>query len=314
MASTVPTFTLLDGQKIPVIGWGNGTGDAKKTAVESGRHAVKSGLRHIDTAQGYHNEKETGQSLSDAEAEFGLEPTAVWVTSKLSTEDGDPTKAGIALEDVRASVKETISRLGRQPNLLLIHNPFVPPKGKILEFWRILEDMKESGELTASIGVSNFRPQDFKELFSGDLRYKPVVNQLEYHPYVLEHLDETLAIQQEHGILTEAYGPLTPVIRHPTGGPIKPILERIAARLSKESGKEVDAAQALLLWTRAKGVVAVTASGNEGRIEKLAATQSLPDLTKEEVEEVEAAGRKVYYRHYDEHMKDMPLPNLPKDI
>lgn len=118
--------------------------------------------------------------------------------------------------------------------VILIHNPFVPPKGKLVEFWKILEDMKDKGELTASLGVSNFRPQDFDELLP-QAKYKPVVNQLEYHPYVLTHLDPVLEIQKKHGILVESYGPLSPLLRHKTGGPIKPILERIAARLSKET-------------------------------------------------------------------------------
>jgi hypothetical protein len=38
--------------------------------------------------------------------------------STVSTEDGDPSKEGIKLEDLKESVKGTISRLGRQPNLL----------------------------------------------------------------------------------------------------------------------------------------------------------------------------------------------------
>lgn len=120
----------------------------------------------------------------------------------------------------------------------------------------------------------------------------------EYHPYVLTHLQPVLDIMAEHDIRVESYGPLSPLLRHPTGGPIKPVLERIAQRLSKEIGEEVDAAMALLLWTRSKGVVAVTASGNNGRIAKLALTQQLPELTKDEVEEIEALGRKVHFRAY----------------
>ncbi|GJN91261.1 hypothetical protein Rhopal_004280-T1 [Rhodotorula paludigena] len=311
---SIPTFKLSDGTAIPALAWGNGTGDAKKTAFESGQYAVKAGIRHIDTAQGYENEKETGQSLEQAVKDNGISPDIVFVTTKISTEKGDPNKPGIALEDLRQSVLDSISRLGRQPNLLLVHNPFVPPKGKLLEFWKILEDMKDKGELTASLGVSNFRPQDFDELLP-QCKYKPVANQLEYHPYVLTHLQPVLDIMAKHDIRVESYGPLSPLLRHPTGGPIKPVLERIAQRLSKETGEEVDAAMALLLWTRSKGVVAVTASGNNGRIAKLALTQQLPELTKDEVEEIEALGRKVHFRAYDEHMCiDFPAPNLPKDL
>ncbi|GAA5829088.1 hypothetical protein JCM3766R1_003930 [Sporobolomyces carnicolor] len=327
---TVPTFKLLDGTQIPTIAWGNGeslhlplgepqafgeiqrTGDAKKTAIESGKIALNAGLRHVDTAQGYENEKETGECI----AASGITRKDIYLTTKISTVKGDPNAPGIELEDLRANVKESIEKLGSQPDLILIHNPFVPPKGKLVEFWKILEDMKDKGELTASLGVSNFRPQDYDELFSNkEIKYKPVVNQLEYHPYVLTSLDPVLEIQREHGIVTEAYGPLSPLLRHKTGGPIKPILERIAKRISSETGKDVDAAAALLLWTRAKGVVAVTASGNEGRIHKLAQTQDLPDLTQDEVDEIEQVGRKIHFRAYDEHMcVDYPKPDLPEDL
>lgn len=80
-------------------------------------------------------------------------------SATVSTEGGDPNAAGIALEDLRDSVKASLARLGRQPDLLLVHNPFVPPKGRLVEFWKILEQLKDDGTITASLGVSNFRPQ-----------------------------------------------------------------------------------------------------------------------------------------------------------
>lgn len=86
-----------------------------------------------------------------------------------------------------------------------MHNPFVPPKGKLVEFWKILEQLKDDGTITASLGVSNFRPQvrgmvregglcsplafgradppvapqfqDLEELLP-ECKYKPVVNQI----------------------------------------------------------------------------------------------------------------------------------------
>ena len=76
----------------------------------------------------------------------------------MSTEGGDPKAKGIALADLRKSVQQTIERLGTQPDLLLIHNPFVYPRGQLAEFWAILEEMKQSGELTASLGVRRVVP------------------------------------------------------------------------------------------------------------------------------------------------------------
>lgn len=177
--------------------------------------------------------------------------------------------------------------------------------------------------------MSNFRPQDLEEILAV-AKHKPVVNQvgcsagvslssltnvmqIEYHPYVLAHLEPVLAIHKKHGIITEAYGPLSPILRHPDGGPIKPILERIAKRLSSETGQHVDPAAVLLLWTRATGVVAVGASANPDRIKGLARVNRMPDLRKEEVDEITETGKKIHFRAYDEHMVvDFPAPDLPE--
>jgi diketogulonate reductase-like aldo/keto reductase len=85
ISGPVPSFKLSDGKSIPTIGWGNGTGgDAKAKAVQIGKQAISAGLRHLDTAQGYNNEVETGETVKQC----GLSRGDLWVTSKLSQENG----------------------------------------------------------------------------------------------------------------------------------------------------------------------------------------------------------------------------------
>ncbi|RSH92932.1 hypothetical protein EHS25_008378 [Saitozyma podzolica] len=314
----VRNIKLNDGKSIPAVAWGNGTGGlsaAGKKAVDTGALALREGIRHIDTAQSYRTEEETGLAIKAA----GADRKAVFQQQHPDHPEG-----------IKSSVTDSISKLGFIPDLLLIHSPFVPAHGKIAVFWQILESLVEDGTLKgASLGVSNFRPQDLEEVLK-IAKIKPVVNlqsfpefsspglhlkELEYHPYVLNHLDPVLAIQAKHGIVSESYGPLTPLLRHPTGGPLKPVLQRIAQRLSKDTGKPVDDATVLLLWTVQKGVVAVTTSGNPDNIKKLVEVDSLPDLTDAELKEIEEVGRKVHFRHYKEHMtKDFPEPDLPQDV
>ena len=125
------------------------------------------------------------------------------------------------------------------------------------------------------------------------------MGQLEYHPYVLAHLEPVLELQAKHGILTESYGPLTPVLRHPTGGPLKPVLQRIAKRLSEEMGRNISEATVLLLWTRAQGVIGVTTSATVDHIKDLAAVYTMPELLgKNEIEEITRVGKTVHFRHY----------------
>ncbi|KAF9047942.1 conjugated polyketone reductase C1 [Panaeolus papilionaceus] len=304
-------FTLLDGTTIPWLAWGNGTAveGNSQDAVEKGSFALGCGIRHIDTAQLYKNEKQTGEAITSA----GVERGEVYVTSKLSGQEGANGWEAVPLEKIGQLVQDSISRLGFVPDLYLIHNPYVVKAGDLKALWKIFEGLKEEGVLK-SIGVSNFRPQDLEEILDG-AKYKPVVNQIEYHPYLLTHLEPLLKLQAQHGILTASYGGLTPVLRHPSGGgPLVPVLERIASRLSSSLGKNIDSATVLLLWMREQGVVAVTASKTEERIRKLGEVANLPEglLEKGEVEEIERVGKGVHFRFYREHMeKDFAVPDLP---
>ncbi|KAK4689727.1 hypothetical protein P7C73_g370, partial [Tremellales sp. Uapishka_1] len=318
----VHTIALSDGKKIPFLAWGNGTGDGKTTPVELGVTALKGGITHIDTAQIYGTQEETTKSINEG----GFKRSDIWITSKIGKLDGPQSP-----ESIKKVVYDSVKKIGSPPDLYLIHNPFLGESGKLGEFWQVLEGLVEDGTLKGtSLGVSNFRPQDLEEVLKV-AKIKPVVNQVEYHPYVLEHLDPVTKLQEAHGIIYEAYGPLTPVLRHKTGGPLKPVLEKIAKTLSQETGKEVDEAGVLLLWTRGKGVVAVTSSGKKANIAKMVALDDVRDLTSAEMAEIEETGRKVHFRHYvsrsasrtrrglkesqQEHMnKDYPSPNLPDGL
>ncbi|KAM0747023.1 conjugated polyketone reductase C1 [Meredithblackwellia eburnea MCA 4105] len=308
----VPSYTLLDGRQLPILQWGTGSGESKPQALRAGTFVLKSGLRAIDTASGYNTEGETGQAWRDS----GLDRSEVFIASKISQKDCQTAHGPLPLDSIREAVLSTIERLGTQPDLLLVHNPFVAAPGQMPAVWKILEEMKDSGELTSSIGVSNFRPsQDLEELLAV-AKYKPTVNQMEFHPLVLSHIEPLLKLQAEHGIITTAYGPLSPILRHPSkGGPLKPVLERIAQRL----GNGFDSSHVILLWIRAMGVGLITTSANEERIKKFADLQTLlkdqlGTLTREEVDEITRIGKEVYFRFYSEHMEvDHPIPNLPVD-
>ncbi|ODN84498.1 hypothetical protein, variant 3 [Cryptococcus amylolentus CBS 6039] len=285
------TFTLNDGKVVPALAWGSGTsgifGNAD-LAVKAGVVALEKGFKHVDTAQVYHTEEAVGQAVKKS----GLDRKSLFLTTKISE------KLPSDREAIRKSVAASVEKLQSKPDLLIIHFPSVARDGDLGKFWTELEELVLDGTLEGvSLGVSNFRPQDLEAILKV-ARIKPTVNQLEYHPYVLTHLAPILKIGKEHNIITESYGALTPILRHPTGGPLKPVLERIAQRLSKDTGKELDSTAVLILWTIQKGVIAVTTSKTDKRIESLVAIDDLPDLTAEEVKEIEEVGSKVHFRHY----------------
>ncbi len=118
----------------------------------------------------YFTEAETGAAI----AASGVDRSDVWVTAKSasrqtrltpvseSSSEHGPAPLTIdtrtTAEDVRRSVAESIARLGSIPDLLLIHNPFVPEARRIGEFWMHLEALVKDGTLAGcSLGISTFR-------------------------------------------------------------------------------------------------------------------------------------------------------------
>lgn len=78
--------------------------------------------------------------------------------------------------------------------------------------------------LAKNIGVSNFRIVDIERILKV-AKHKPVVNQIEFHPYLQQNkLREYLA---KNDILVEAYSPLIPLTTR-KDGPLTPVIEKIA--------------------------------------------------------------------------------------
>ena len=122
-----------------------------------------------------------------------------------------------------------------------------------------------------------------------DIAAKRSDRQLEFHPLVLRHLEPLLALHEKHGIVVESYGPLTPNLRlSEQQNPLKATLAKIAARLTSEAGEKIDENAVLLLWCKAKNVVAVTTSNNPQRLEGLAKIAKLRyGLTSNETKEID---------------------------
>lgn len=66
-----------------------------------------------------------------------------------------------------------------------------------------------------------------------------------------------LSFHEQHKIIAASFGGLTPITRA-KGGPIEPVLEKIAKRVGEASGQSVTQGQVLQLWLRKKDIVCVT--------------------------------------------------------
>ncbi|RFS16931.1 aldo/keto reductase [Emticicia sp. C21] len=195
------TFTLPNGVKIPKLGLGTWLIEDSKVA-EPVRAAIEMGYRHIDTAQGYGNERGVGEGVRTS----GVPREEIFVTTKLSANIKNYAEAVAAIE-------ESLQKLDLgYIDLMIIHSP--QPwldyhednrffEGN-LEAWSALEEAYTAGKLR-SIGVSNFEQVDLENILAHGT-IKPMVNQ------ILAHISNTpfelIAYNQSEGILIQAYSPV----------------------------------------------------------------------------------------------------------
>jgi 2,5-diketo-D-gluconate reductase A len=117
--------------------------------------------------------------------------------------------------------------------------------------WGGMMKAREDG-LTKSIGVCNFTPDDLSNVV--DLSFfVPAINQIELHP--LLNQAALRAVNAEHGIVTEAYGPLG----------VGKVLENATVQsIAGEYGKTP--AQVLIRWSIQLGNVVIPRSSSAERI------------------------------------------------
>ncbi len=189
---TIPTLQLLDGNRIPQVGYG-----VFKVPADDTRRAVleafELGYRHIDTAAIYGNEEGVGAAI----AESGIPRDELFITTKLWNDrhDGD---------EPRAALGESLDKLGLDAvDLYLVHWP-TPARDNYVHAWERLIDLCEQG-LTRSIGVSNFLVPHLERIIA-ETGVAPVVDQIELHPAYQQR--EVVEWALARGIRIEAWGPL----------------------------------------------------------------------------------------------------------
>jgi diketogulonate reductase-like aldo/keto reductase len=229
---------LAHGGKIPVLGigvWQTAAGEETRSAV---REALSCGYRLIDTARIYGNEQEVGEAVRAS----GLSPGDVFITTKLWNEDHgyDAT--------IRAC-RASLSSLGLQSvDLYLVHWPV---EKKRIDTWKAMVTLKEEG-ICRAVGVSNYTIAHLNELLDAS-PVVPAVNQVEFHPFLFQK--ELLSFCRAHGIVLEAYSPLTRGER---------LSDRRLVSVARKYGKST--AQILLRWALQHDVVVIPKSANSRHI------------------------------------------------
>ena len=161
-----PYLTMNSNHKIPQYGLGvyQITGDeaTEKACLE----AFKLGIRHIDTAHAYQNERGVGAAIKKC----GVPREELFITSKLWVTDyGEKITPG--------AIDKMLDRLGlKYIDLLLLHQQV----GDYVGAYKAMEKAVEQGKVR-SIGISNF-DENLDDLLK-HATIKPAVIQVECHPY-----------------------------------------------------------------------------------------------------------------------------------
>lgn len=228
-------FTLSNGNKMPMAGIGvfmMSPAEAE-AAVES---AIKSGVRLIDTANGYMNESGTGRGIKKS----GVAREEIFLVTKLW-----PT-----VYEKETAIDETLARLGTDYiDLLFLHQP----TDNWREGYRNIEKAYKEGKVKA-IGLSNF-PEDLLKEAIETMDIKPHVVQVEAHPYFPQ--TELKAFLAETGMGLMAWYPLG-------HGDKNLINEPVFAKLAGKYGKTN--AQIILRWHVQSGNVVFPGSRNPEHI------------------------------------------------
>jgi len=276
-------FTLNNGIQMPAAGIGvflMSPAEAE-ASVES---ALQSGVRLIDTANGYMNESGTGRGIKKS----GVPREEIFLVTKLW-----PT-----VYEKETAVDETLARLGTDYiDLLFLHQPTDNWK----EGYKQIEKAYKEGKVKA-IGLSNF-PEELLQETIDTMEIKPQVVQVEAHPYFPQTELKKILKGTDMGLM--AWYPLG-------HGDKNLINEPVFAQLAEKYGKTN--AQVILRWHIQSGNVVIPGSKNPDHIRD---NFNIFDfaLTNDEMAEIAKVDKDVrYYNGTPELLEQYAKMELGPDL
>lgn len=231
-------FTLHNGVQMPYFGLGVYLSEDGKEVANAVNWALQEGYRHIDTASIYKNEAGVGEGIRQS----GINRQDLFVVSKVWNDDQ-------GYENTLKAYEDSLNRLQLDYlDLYLVHWPVA---GKFKETWRAMEYLYREKRVRA-IGVSNFLQHHLEDLLA-DAETVPMVNQMEFHPYLVQQ--DLIDFCNKNTIQYEAWSPLMQ-------GHIFEM--EIMKELAQKYNRTI--AQIVLRWDLQKGVVTIPKSSKKERI------------------------------------------------
>ncbi len=236
-----PTVALNSGYEMPVLGIGTYSLHGK-TCVDSVLYALESGVRLIDTAYMYGNEKEVGEAVCKS----GIPREDIFVIAKIysGTQFAEPEKA------IRAALDSL--NIGYIDMMLLHH-----PGANDVKAYKAIEKFVARGEIR-SIGLSNWYIEEI-DGFISQVDVMPALVQNEIHPYYQEQ--NVVPYMHKLGIAMQAWYPFGG--RGHTG---EIFGNETIANIARSHG--VTSAQVVLRWHLQRGVVAIPGSSDPEHIKE----------------------------------------------
>ncbi len=226
---------LSNGTMMPALGFGAyKIGDHDQVAQVISQ-AIDMGYRLIDTASFYGSE----EGIADAIKTSGVKRVDLFLQTKLWH-----TEAGY--DSTMRAVEQSLKALNTNYiDLYLVHQPM----GDYYGAWRAMEELVDQGVLMA-IGTSNFYEDRLSDLWH-HARIKPVVNQIECHPY--NQRKDLVEWMRLHQVVAQAWSPFSrdklPIWDNP-----------IIRSISEKHG--VNMRQVVLRWLLQRGIIALPKASN----------------------------------------------------
>lgn len=187
----IPSKILANGVNMPYLGLGVYKMTNREEAIQAMSKALEFGYRAIDTAALYYNEEEVGEAIRASE----VPREEIFVTTKVwNTDQG--------YDETLRAFETSMKKLGLDYiDLYLTHWPV---EEKFVDTYRAIERLYEE-RLIRVPGVSNHHIHHLEKVFL-KANVKPMVNQVEMHPYLSQ--EQLSAFCKENEMALTAWSPL----------------------------------------------------------------------------------------------------------
>lgn len=257
---------LANGVEMPMLGLGVYKMTDREETLRAIEHALKVGYRAVDTASLYYNEEEVGEAVRAC----GIPREELFITTKVWNSDQ-------GYDETLRAFEVSLKKLNMDyVDLYLTHWPVVE---KFVDTYRAIERLYEE-KLIRVPGVSNHHEHHLEKLFAV-ANVKPMVNQVELHPYLTQ--EPLRAFCEAHEIAVTAWSPLGRgnVLQDST-------LQQLANELN------VSPAQIILRWHYQNGVIAIPKSVTLSRVEENSRIEHF-ELAPEQMKQIDALNQNKRY-------------------